>query len=288
MDNRTQPHPFDHTVKYRCNSAGKARCEPGWNWQPRPLADFDMWYVVSGSGRMRIADQSFEIHKGVCVLVRPGDQPVAEQDPDDRLTVIYIHFSVHDAQTGESFVPGQLPDRRTLVPDTFAFETMLDGALESNHAGKLWAAQEFDCRLKLLLMQLYRLQNESRETQAHSPKQRQLIGRVMSRIREEGGRRMALDELAAAVGLAPSYLSVLFKKVTGQPLKTYITQVRLERAMHLLTETAMNVSQVSDALEYANVTLFSKQFKEHFGQPPSHFHLKAMAARPHIGGGPKR
>lgn len=287
MPERTIPYPFANAAIHK-NSFGKARCEPGWNWQPRPLIDFDLWYVVSGSGHIRLGGQSFAIHKGVCILVRPGDQPVAEQHPDDRLTVIYIHFAIRDTHTGETILPADLPERYSLVPDTFAFETMLDGTLESAHADKLWAANDFDCRMKLLLMQLYRLQSDSRSEHPHSPKQRQLIGRVMSRIREEGGRRMALNELAESVGLAPSYLSVLFKKVTGQPLKTYITQVRLERAMHLLTETTMNVSQVSDALEYANVTLFSKQFKEHFGQPPSHFHLKAMAARPHVGGGPKR
>lgn len=272
---------------------GKARCEIGWNWHPSPLPDYDLWYVVSGRGSMRIGSRSYELRKGACFVVHPGDRPQVEQDPEDRLTVVYIHFNVEEAQVisgstetvAEARADGGtgelLPERVVYLDETYDFEMLLHRTLECLYQQQLWAADEFDCLMKQLFIALYRFRQRMGTRSSLSKKQTQAVLRVIHRIHEGAGHRFPHEELARLAGLSPAYLSKIFKAYTGISLKEYMTRIRLERAMHLLTETSMNVSQVSDALGYSSVFLFSKQFKSQFGAPPSAYALSSVQSRPH-------
>lgn len=275
----TQADPLKG-IQFHSAVYGKARCEIGWSWRPPPLSDYDLWYVVAGSGELQLQDASYRLHKGSCALLRPGDRPHAEQKPDDRLTVIFIHFTIERTEPDEGGHSFQPPPGYTEIEDVYTFEQLLNRSLEVLDRSERWHEVEFDCIMKQLFLQLYRANSDHRESSV-SHKQRRVVERVSALIREEGGRRIAHDKLAAEVELSPQYLSALFRKCTGVSLKQYITQVRLERAMHLLMETTMNVSQVAEALGYANVYLFSKQFKQKFGFPPSSFSMRAMPSTPH-------
>ena len=270
MDNPLNHMRFSFNMPY-----GKAKCEPGWNWCPQPLVDYDLWYVVAGKGHMQLGNESIDLKAGTCCLIHPNDSPVVEQDPNDRFTVIFIHFQIMDQQLERLWEQSSILPRWTTVSDTFYIEGMLNRILTTLDGNELWKEDEFDCLMKLSLIHLLRLQAGEKESVDTSPKQKQMILQVVRYVREQGGRRVPHGQLAELVGLSPEYLGLLFKKVMGQSLKQYITAIRLERAMHLLTETAMNVSQIADVLGYSTVFLFSRQFKGHFGFPPSHFHQKS-------------
>ncbi|MDF2726382.1 MAG: AraC family transcriptional regulator, partial [Paenibacillus sp.] len=250
-------------------------------WRPQPLTDYDLWYVVSGRGTMLLDGREYALSKGHCFLVRPGDTPDAEQDLADRLTVIFMHHTVRDIVTGMPFDPEHLPKRHTFIPEPFLFELLLNRLLQCIHQNGLWRDQEYDLIMKQVMLHLFRgqIDDQPQSDGKHS----QVVAKVIAHIGEDAGKRVSHQELADLVQLSPEYLSILFKKHTGISIKEYKTKVRLERAMHLLLETPMNVSQVAESLGYANVYLFSKQFKEKYGKPPSQFKWKLEPTRPHQG-----
>jgi AraC-like DNA-binding protein len=269
MDGRQTLFP----VTFEAGGSGKARCEPGWNWNPPPLSDYDLWYVVSGTGRMRLSHTWHNVSKGTCMLLWPGDSPQAEQNLEDRLIVIFVHFRMREDL--------KLPPRRTQIEETREFEEGLHRLLDAAARRGSYAEEEFDSLLKLLLVELHRASEAEGNLPRIPLKQRRAVTRAIHLIQQESGTRISHDVLAGQVGLSAKYLSALFKQTTGLSLKQYLTKVRLERGMHLLSETSMNVSQVAEAIGYANVYLFSKQFKQHFGQPPSDYLLKAPPPRSH-------
>jgi AraC-like DNA-binding protein len=278
---KREPFPLSDARFLGKRNSSKARCEPGWNWCPQPLPDYDLWYAVSGSGRMKLGGAEYTIGKGCCFLVRPGDRPEAVQDPTDRLTVIFAHFDVMDCRTGEAWNPERMPGRFTQVKDPFLFESLLNRMLQVVHSDDAWREQEYDLLLKHAMLHMYQSQQPAPSSPAD--KHKKLIERLVAKIREDPGRRISHQELAEEAQLSPEYLNVLFKACTGSSIKTFITDVRLERAAMLLAETSMNVSQVADALNYSNVYLFSKQFKTKYGMPPSAYKENVPLSIPHKG-----
>ena len=82
---------------------------------------------------------------------------------------------------------------------------------------------------------------------------------------------LSLSTLAENIGLNPSYLSAEFTKKEGIGLSNYITEIRMKKALFLLKNTDMNVTEISKATGYLNPTYFSTIFKRSVNQTPSQY-----------------
>ena len=85
------------------------------------------------------------------------------------------------------------------------------------------------------------------------------------------GEELSIEMLAEQVFLAPSYLSTIFKKDTGQNLSKFIKECRMEKAKELLEGTHEKIVQISEEVGYANVSYFCQSFREYFGVSPQKF-----------------
>ncbi len=85
------------------------------------------------------------------------------------------------------------------------------------------------------------------------------------------GSEIGVEQLAERVYLAPSYLSSLFKKETGQNLSKFIKAYRMEKAKEMLSETNMKIVNISDKVGYSNVSYFCQSFREYYGISPQKF-----------------
>ena len=73
------------------------------------------------------------------------------------------------------------------------------------------------------------------------------------------------------VYMAPSYLSHIFKKETGQNLSKFIKAYRMERAKEMLETTHNKIVNISYAVGYPNVSYFCQSFREYFGVSPQKY-----------------
>lgn len=85
------------------------------------------------------------------------------------------------------------------------------------------------------------------------------------------GEEMRVERLSELVYMAPSYLSSVFKKETGQNLNRFIKSVRMEKAKELLEQTMMKIVDISTACGYPNVSYFCSSFREYYGISPQKF-----------------
>ena len=94
---------------------------------------------------------------------------------------------------------------------------------------------------------------------------RQLIEIIDKNIQNE---RFGVSELAYELNMSRSNLHRKIKSVTGDSVSQYLRKVRLNKAMELLKEQSLTVSEVAFEVGFGSVTYFSKCFKDHFGFPP--------------------
>jgi AraC-like DNA-binding protein len=79
----------------------------------------------------------------------------------------------------------------------------------------------------------------------------------------------SLAQLAAEVGMSMSKLKILFPKMVGCPPYVYLRRLRMERAMALLVENGMNVTEAAMEVGYNSISYFTKAFYKQFGIYPS-------------------
>lgn len=78
-----------------------------------------------------------------------------------------------------------------------------------------------------------------------------------------------LQRIAAETGLHPDAFRRAFRKWTGEAPAEFRRRHRLAQAATLLRRRDLTLSQIAETLGFHDAFHFSKQFREHFGIPPS-------------------
>ncbi|CAM2914126.1 AraC-type DNA-binding protein [Flavobacterium succinicans] len=84
----------------------------------------------------------------------------------------------------------------------------------------------------------------------------------------------SLSELSRIIALNEFKLKKGFKSCFNCTIKTYVTQLRMERAKELLKNKILNVSEVAYQCGYKDVSHFSAAFKQFYGFTPVSFRQK--------------
>ena len=277
-------------LSVRMHRGGRVRCEPGWElsgaWSRR-LADFDLWFVWAGNGRMVTRGGPITLRPGVCLWMRPGGLYEASQDARERLGVTFIHFDLVDDQgrayPGASSLlgsgHGQLPREVHDLLDVNYVDAVTRRILELRQEGPRGAR---DARrtgselLKALLMDFDGSPGRTGDravagTERHH---RDLMRRAAATIAQSPSEAPAVAQLARTAGYTPDHFTRVFKQQLGLTPQAYAVRARLERARQLLLESSLSIGQIAQGLGYRDVYFFSRQFKEKTGRTPSSYRAK--------------
>jgi len=80
--------------------------------------------------------------------------------------------------------------------------------------------------------------------------------------------QFGVSELAAATNMSRSNLLRKVKKLTGLSVSQFIRQVRLRKAMEILRDGSLKVSEISWQVGFSSTSYFIKCFREQYGYPP--------------------
>lgn len=105
--------------------------------------------------------------------------------------------------------------------------------------------------------------------QPHDLNELVLLRRVRDRIDREFAQPLDVEQLARGVHLSSGHLSRTFKRAFGESPYSYLMTRRIERAMMLLRQGELSVTEVSIAVGCQSLTTFITRFRELVGVPPS-------------------
>lgn len=83
--------------------------------------------------------------------------------------------------------------------------------------------------------------------------------------------QVSIESLAAKENYHPAYYSKWFKKQTGQSVKAYLDELRLEEARRLLLYSSWSITRIAGEIGYDNVSSFTRWFIKAEGMSPHTF-----------------
>lgn len=110
------------------------------------------------------------------------------------------------------------------------------------------------------------------------PKQTEFIKKSIEIIHSNiSNEQFGVSELAAKLSMSRSNLLRKIRRDGKLSASQFIRQVRLAKAMEMLTEGSINVSEVAFSVGFSSTSYFIKCFREHYGYPPGEVGKREIA-----------
>jgi AraC-like DNA-binding protein len=84
----------------------------------------------------------------------------------------------------------------------------------------------------------------------------------------------SLQQMSDHFELPSNQMSTYFKKHTGQTISFYLTNLRMEKAKHLLNDSDLSLQSVANLSGYYNLPSFIRRFKAEIGITPGEYRKK--------------
>ena len=101
------------------------------------------------------------------------------------------------------------------------------------------------------------------------------IWKARNFIHEHAGEELSLTMVAQAVHISANHLSEKFKEVTGVNFVKYVARIRYEKALSLLHDLEVRVSEAAFAAGFQSLSQFNRVFRNFAGTSPTEY--RAMA-----------
>ena len=111
-----------------------------------------------------------------------------------------------------------------------------------------------------------------------SEQDKQFLTKVMTIIANQiESNRVNVDDLASELAMSTSLFRRRLSSITGETPQSYITNIRMQKARHLLDTTpAMTILDVAKCCGYDDQSSFTRAFKRFFGITPSDYLAKLL------------
>ena len=132
-----------------------------------------------------------------------------------------------------------------------------------------------------ILVQLLRhhvAQQLHEEEYARQAQTLQRFREVLTFIDQNYTEQIALERLAAMAGISSPHFCRQFKKLTGSTAGDHINRLRINKAVELLTSTALNITEIALDTGFGDINYFSRLFKKYKGKSPRQIRSEGLLA----------
>lgn len=119
-------------------------------------------------------------------------------------------------------------------------------------------------------------QKSGREHSVHLYRTERLK-KVLSYIRENCGRRIALSELAAKANMSEGHFCRFFKSMVNRTPVDYINFYKMQKAASLLEESTVKIIDAAMEVGFDNLSYFITLFKHYMNCTPSEYRKKQIS-----------
>lgn len=230
---------------------GFESCENSHGFGPATRTYWLFHFVVSGKGIFQINNKRYVLSSGMMFVIPPFTETYYEADSREPWEYIWVGF------TGTP--PLQLNDFYHIPGALRIFQHMK--ACHELHNGKT----EF---MLAQLWELFSFLMEENRTKEDP------VDTVLNLIHSQYMTPLTVQQMADSVHLERTYFSKIFSEKLGISPRQYLIEHRMKQAKTFLS-LGYSVTTTAFSIGYSDIYIFSKIFKQRFGESPSCYQNRA-------------
>lgn len=225
-----------------------------------------------GSERMFLGDgRQVDAVEGQMILLPPGIRHKVEVTSRTE-TRHWAHVNYTFAGGIDLFMVVECPFLVEKDIGTTVGSAVLDWAEKvrsgfPNDIGRIAASQELGAKLLSLIAPVCRVRDDAVYRMQRSKR----LNPVLRHMHDSLDRPIWRNELAGMANLSPARFHTLFTEVTGTTPMAYLRDLRMRRALKLLTASPMPVGEIAARCGYADQFVFCKLFRRYSGHSPTEY-----------------
>jgi AraC-like DNA-binding protein len=241
----------------RVQLAGTVEFEQGRDVRPHHHPLLELVYYLKGDVQCRIGEAIVDCRPGMLRLMPPG-----VMHGEISLTAWACHYIWLE--------PPFLPWPHVYTDDSGGTFGKLCSVLVREWTGE---APDRDEMLGLLLHQIDILLRRA-HTQDEVSSAERLVREGERLLKERFATSMTITEVAAALGVSPSYLRAQFVRLRGQTPMTFLQALRVEHALALIRNSDLSLEAIARLCGYDSSSHLSRNLKRATGERPGVFRLR--------------
>ena len=273
----------------RLSMLGRTNENPPWRHSGRQMPYNHLTLIISGSCECRIANRTYDIRAGDLLFI-PADK-FYRLITADHCEYCFSCFYAGYEKADENDIKGclrELPEmkQKFYLPSAssdmicLAEHTRPDAATYSNllalftRGQRLYSSGRYLDRLmidayftEMLIFASKTACSGNDQTGKYSLS----LERILKYINENFTGHISPESLSERFSLSKEHICSLFRQEIEMTVSEYVNMVKLNHAIELLSNSSMNVSQISEYLGYSSVYYFSRIFKQRYGISPTRF-----------------
>lgn len=263
------------------------QCPPAFHEGPRMIYDHQFIYVHKGNGMFQIDGFYYKAMPGDLFYYGPAVTHTIIADSDEPFLLSGIHFDFTRNHTDTPFPIGPFKldcFQRKLVTEHINFADFCGFPDHINLS--------CDYRIRELILEMVREYESGRIFHSNYinglfstwlsivgryivAKQKkikigeEIISQVIQFIHDNYAKNLSNEDIGKQFHFNAQYLNQLMAAHTGVPLRRYMIDLRIKKALDMILNSNMSISEISRKVGYYDIHYFSRLFRKKTGFSPS-------------------
>lgn len=256
-----------NSLQIKVTDSGYA--ELGTEWQRRDVCSpyTRLYYIHHGNG--------YAIHEGQRTIFREGYMyliPIGfhyDYGCDGSIDQLYFHITITQPNGYDLF--SQCSRIYELPVDRQEIERLVLLYRSPDMADALSIAC---CMYRDIAAFITEGDMEAKPAFAYS----EMIQKLFPIIRNSLSAKLNIQDLADAMSCSPSTLTKRFRSEMEMTLGNYLDTMLFQKAQQMLLFSDLSIGEVAETLKFCDQFYFSRFFKQHQGETPSHYRKRLRAS----------
>lgn len=233
---------------------------------PNGRIDFSIRYVLKGQGHCEIDGKMKTIKEGSLMIYFPKIKQNYSFKKSDQSIILWAHFS----GTACDLLKEVLSKTPSIIKiqDRKQFESVFNKLIVA-HYKKTEFSETLSNGYMIALISLIAQSNVITNNNFNTKNEN--LEKILSLMHENYNQPIDIKEYAKICCVGEEHFIRLFKAYTGLPPYNYQLKLRIDRAIEMLENTPISISNCAETVGFTDAAYFSKVFKRLTGHSPSYY-----------------